>query len=60
MTPQEICQYLGVPDTSKLKPEIIASMAETKVPVTDEEHIQAFRDFLKSGVKPSKGATIHE
>lgn len=52
MTEAEICQYLGLPIDSKLKPEIIISMKDTPVPYSDAEQIRAFRDFLKSGIKP--------
>lgn len=59
MTPDEICQYLGVPIGTELRAELIKALEPLPVPVTDAEHVATFAAFLKVMPKPRKVVRGH-
>ena len=51
MTKEEIAEWLGFPPGVEIHEDVITGMADVKAPVTDEEHIAAFRKFLEIAPK---------
>lgn len=56
MTSEEIAAYLGVPAGHQLAPWVVDGLAALPVPVTDAEHVDTFRAFVRAataaGIKP--------
>lgn len=55
MTEAEIIKWLGLTGmVSKLRPEIVAGMADVQVPASDTDILVAFAAFLKCAGPPRK------
>ena len=53
MNDTELAEWLGVPLDAPIREAIRKGMAEVGVPGTDEEHVEAFKAFLKCAGKPN-------
>lgn len=59
MTPDEICQWLGVPPGTELLPALITELEPLPVPTTDMDHVATFRHFLRVMPRPRKVVQGH-